>query len=993
MTWLVITGLFLWVVWLQAKLNSLGEKLDRLTRVERLAVAPSPAPGEPSPPPREPLPKAPPAEPPPQPVPPQLPPARPSAKAIPAVAASAPARSAAPRRSTLEWLSENGLAWLGGGALALGGLFLVAFAAEHGFFTPLMRLVSAVVLGFGALGAGEWLRRGRAGGQHDALVAALLTAAGSAILYATIWAAHTLYGYLPAVPAAVLLTLVCAGLVGLAFLHGEAVGLLGVLAAFAVPAVSGGAGWSAPPLDAYLLLIGLTGAMVAALRNWAAVGAVTIAGLGCWILARLPGTDVIGVAVLSVAAVALTAAAEAYRRHQGPERQSRLFDWLPTAACVAASLVLFVLFMRASDLAPASAGLAMIAVSVILALAARNGPTSNLLLLAPALVALLWALVQYDTTSATALSVIQVGWLVALLATIAIVGLFGALTGRRSLASANIAALVTPLALVLVSPAMGRDFRTGREAVLAGFVALLAGGAGALARRAAEPRTDPATGAWVAAASLTTALLAQASLDGRILPIAFALVGLALAGLRLRWPWRGFAESAAVASLASFAALLTPAVAGAVLAGHQTWLVIAALSFAATLIQAATWRALKSLLEVQGAAETASTAALLSGLVGAFLVLRTLGAPIGGHGPGLDFFTEASFRTILLLTAGLVLAIRRPTTLLGRIRAPVLIAAAALHGLVCEGLAFHPWWGLGGAVDGPPVFDSILVGLFAPAVLLLEASRRFVGSQPRLATPTATCALLFLLLWIVSEVRRLYHGPLLGVGPTGYAEAASYALALAASACALAGARRHVIEDHGFDADFSAVLSGWIWLAIGAALWLLALTASPWWGPLDGEARSPALLGGAYALTAAFTGWSAALAARSGRVSLSRFATVAAGVEGFVLLTLVIRFAFHGSTMRAALTQVGLETWTFSAAWALYGLIVLAIGARTRLIALRWLGLSISLLATAKVFLFDMARLEGVIRAASFLALGVLLLIGALAARRFGQTAKPPSAT
>lgn len=88
--------------------------------------------------------------------------------------------------------------------------------------------------------------------------------------------------------------------------------------------------------------------------------------------------------------------------------------------------------------------------------------------------------------------------------------------------------------------------------------------------------------------------------------------------------------------------------------------------------------------------------------------------------------------------------------------------------------------------------------------------------------------------------------------------------------------------------------------------------------------------------------------------------------------------------MRTPLMEASLETWTFSAVWALFGLLVLMGGARLGDRALRWLGLTVLLGTTLKVFLFDMATLEGVIRAASFLALGALLLIGALAARRLG---------
>src|ERR1700761_1771661 len=54
----------------------------------------------------------------------------------------------APSRATVErWLAENGLAWIGGSALVIGGAFLVGYAAQQSFFTPIMRIVAAAVLG------------------------------------------------------------------------------------------------------------------------------------------------------------------------------------------------------------------------------------------------------------------------------------------------------------------------------------------------------------------------------------------------------------------------------------------------------------------------------------------------------------------------------------------------------------------------------------------------------------------------------------------------------------------------------------------------------------------------------------------------------------------------------------------------------------------------------------------------------------------------------
>jgi uncharacterized membrane protein len=167
-----------------------------------------------------------------------------------------------------------------------------------------------------------------------------------------------------------------------------------------------------------------------------------------------------------------------------------------------------------------------------------------------------------------------------------------------------------------------------------------------------------------------------------------------------------------------------------------------------------------------------------------------------------------------------------------------------------------------------------------------------------------------------------------------------------------------------------------------AALLIFGGLASPWWGPLEGKLRSPILLCALYVAGIGLTGWSAARRRMAGQPYLAHMALSFCGIEGFALISLLVRFAFLGSDMRAPLREASLETWTFSAVWAVYGLAVLTAGAGRKDIALRGLGLTILLVTTAKAFLFDMARLEGVIRAASFLALGAVLMVGALLARR-----------
>ena len=157
MVWLLVVGLVVWCLVLSIKLSDLGVRLEglklELTRLRGPqhepippAVAPADAPRLVTPPAFTPSPTPPLPEPPwPQPevaareaLPPRPTPAPPQPAAIPPQPAPVAARNAPPREwtapptpkpagpSVADWLSEKGLAWIGGGALALGGLMLVA---------------------------------------------------------------------------------------------------------------------------------------------------------------------------------------------------------------------------------------------------------------------------------------------------------------------------------------------------------------------------------------------------------------------------------------------------------------------------------------------------------------------------------------------------------------------------------------------------------------------------------------------------------------------------------------------------------------------------------------------------------------------------------------------------------------------------------------------------------------------------------------------------
>ncbi len=1019
MEWLLVVGLVVWCVVLSIRLSDIGVRLRalqlELTGLRHAPAAPAAPPADEArlitPPTFAPPPMPPPPEPPwPLPVvaareaiPPPPTPVSPPPASIPPQPAPVAARAATPREwtsppaskpagpSVADWLSEKGLAWIGGGALALGGLMLVAYAAQRGIFTPALRIIAAGVLGLAAVAAGEALRRGLAiKGAPNLLVAALVTAAGAAMLYAATWAAYSLYSFIPLGTAAVLLAAISLGLLALSLLHGEALGVLAVAAAYLVPVVCGDAHWGDGPLDAYIVLILVTGFAATGLRGWGWVGALTLSGGWFWGLSRdfLP-FDALGVSLLAVVAAALALAAAGLARRRGVEglQKPRLLAALPAAAIVASSLLVLIAWFHSGPAVPIYATVATAALALTVAAGVRLGHLTPAWLAGPAAVAIMAGLLA-DPAPDRAASAL---WLLLSLVAIAAAGFDGALRSDKSRTAAVTSAVGVALALTLAGPALALAVPGWDWAVDAGFAGLFAAGAVVLSRRTQDPASDWTTAAWIGGAAETAGLALHACLDGRATPTAYGLLAIVLAALAVRVKWRGFAESAVAACLVSFAGLLGAPVAIAAMAGKADWRIVAAAAAAATLAQAAAWRTLKLRADVKTSVEAISTSAVLSGLLGAFLVLQTFGAASAGGSGVIDVFTEASLRTLLLLAAGLLLSIRGASTSLGRWRGPVLLGLGALHGLLLQGLSLHPWWGESpAAVVGPPVADSLMLGLLAPALLLAEAARRLARQIKPVAGAAAVGALTFLALWLLSEIRRLFHGPVLTGDGFAYAEVAAYAAAGLALALGLDVGRARLSAALDSKSVLSAVVDVINWTAVMVAVLLLVGFASPWWGPLSGDLHAPMLLGALYALAVLCGVGLAILARRSARPVLAQVALAGAGIEGFVLLTLVVRFVFHGAAMRAPLREDSLETWTFSAVWALYGLAALAIGAGRRDMALRGIGLAVLLATTAKVFLFDLDHLEGVVRAASFLALGLVLVAGALAARRFGSGGASP---
>jgi uncharacterized membrane protein len=124
------------------------------------------------------------------------------------------------------------LAWAGGAVTLLGILFFFVLAAEHGWFTPPMRLGLGAAVSVALLAAGIRIHR-RSGRYETALAAA---AAGVAGLYATLYAATSLYGYVGRPGALALAAAVAAVAVAVSLLmEAESLAAFGIVAAMLAP--------------------------------------------------------------------------------------------------------------------------------------------------------------------------------------------------------------------------------------------------------------------------------------------------------------------------------------------------------------------------------------------------------------------------------------------------------------------------------------------------------------------------------------------------------------------------------------------------------------------------------------------------------------------------------------------------------------------------------------------------------------------------------------
>ncbi len=211
-----------------------------------------------------------------------------------------------------ERLGTRWVVWIGGLTLALGGVFLVKYSIEAGLLGPGMRVLLGGLFALALLATGEYARRhenlSSIASLPAANIPAILTAAGTVVAFATIYAAYALYGFLSPPVAFVLLGAVALGTLAAALLHGPALAGLGVVGAFVTPLLVSSNKPDYWALYIYIAIVTAAAFGLARIRLWRWLAVPTIVFGAFWLLFDIFRPNTFGPqAFLIIASFALAA--------------------------------------------------------------------------------------------------------------------------------------------------------------------------------------------------------------------------------------------------------------------------------------------------------------------------------------------------------------------------------------------------------------------------------------------------------------------------------------------------------------------------------------------------------------------------------------------------------------------------------------------------------------------------------------------------------------
>jgi uncharacterized membrane protein len=725
----------------------------------------------------------------------------------PPIAASSPIApppqpaAAAPRMSLEERLGTQWAVWVGGLALVLGGIFLVRYSIEQGLLGPAVRVTLGALLAFALIGAGEWARRSERlsgiAGLPKAHIPSTLTAAGTTIAYADVYAAYALYGFLAPGAAFILLGLVALATLAAALLHGPALAGLGLVGAYVTPLLVASDQPDYWSLYIYLAVVTAAAFALARVRMWRWLALTAVALSAAW---TLPGLGIGSVDALGahafhvIVGFALAALLIVAGLMLGPDADGGRIDGVSSAA-LAAYLIATTLLVLASRHEPLALATFAVLVAATVAIAWRAEPAAAAVPVAALLAALVIARWAVDLNIGHLLAPsgpvagavpeppkADVGWHLVLATGFAL--LFGAAGYRAQGRSQrpivpmlwSASAVFTPIAVLA---ALYYRIARFEPSIPFAATALLLGVLYALAterldRRAPRPGLAAAGALFATGAVAALALALTMALEKGWLTVALALMVPGIAWVADKRPLPALRMlAAAVGTLVMARIAWEPRIVGDTVGTTPifNWLLygygIPAAAFALG------GHLLRRRADDVPARMIDSGAIVLTVLL-AFLEIRHF----INRG---DVYGDASSlaEVGLQVSAGLAMTIglerlRLRTHSVVHDIAALVIAALTLAAIVL-GLLLLENPLLTGEPVGGRFINLILLSYGLPAVLAAALALASRGRRPKPYTAAAAItAVALALVYLSLEVTRLYHGEVLTEGPTTDAEQYTY---------------------------------------------------------------------------------------------------------------------------------------------------------------------------------------------------------------------------
>ncbi len=713
-----------------------------------------------------------------------------------------------------ERIGTRWVVWLGGLTLALGGFFMVRYSIDAGLLGPRVRTALGGVFALALLAAGEWTRRSENASNLQVLpiadIPAVLTAAGTAVAFATVYAAYALYDFLAPATAFLLLGVVALGTLAAALLHGPMLAGLGVVGAFATPILISSEKPDFWSLYIYLAIVTAAAFGLARIRLWRWLAVTTIVFGLLWILPVLKfdppqvgpyAFHVVSGFVLSALLVVcgFLFGPSADQSSIEPISSGSLAAYLLGATAIVlvsshadAALIVFTLLVAVSLFvawfAPAAIGAIAFAAAFVFVVfaewAVRANPELTVLPGGPLPGMGGPAAIEGSVSLHLAMAAIFAGGF----------GAAGFMAQGRSLSAIipvvwSAAGVFTPLSLLIALYA--RIAHLDRSIPFAILAVLLAAGFAAateiLNRREARPGLSISIALFATATLAALALALTFALEKGWLTIALALMSMGTAWIAMQRPIPFLRTLAAIlAAIVVLRVIYDPGIAGEKVGATLVfnWLLwgygVPAASF---------WAASYFLRHRRddAALRAVEAAAILFTVLLVFMEIRH--AVNGGDIYRVNTsLTEIALQVCaaLAIAIGLERLMVRSHSIIHNVGAIILTLyaglAAAFGLLLLESPVLWP-------IDVGGSFINLLLLAYAlPAVLALFLSYAVAGQRPvAYANTIAAAALILALTYMTFEIRRIYHGPVLTRGAISGAEQYTYSIAWLAFGVALLG--------------------------------------------------------------------------------------------------------------------------------------------------------------------------------------------------------------